>query len=571
MRYAAYSSTTNSRMSGVYIALLVAVVVLQLFLVALWTSSPSQPSSPSTASNALILPSSVSQSVGAGAGASDSFALDRALALSGAEIQDSQEAVRTLHRLMRFIQANQVQLDKQAKEYRDKMIADFMIDSDVQQQGEHEHDHEHGAGIVVKPGLPTALQLTASHTHNHSGASSDKEERAHDHHAGDTHNEQFLSANANLWKELRLTLSQSWAEDMLNPERHHAMSKEQKGVLAQCIDWQTKYDVKPGSSWGSMPVDLQDEWKTKRCDDVTSVRVTAKFIQENIEAYNKVWPVPEDRIIPKAEKGMEDKVIAIIAAITTRTIKMKRLEDLTLFNTLLPSFVRTIDPGFEYWFYLGYDVGDPWLDQPEHLQAVTAWFEQHVIQPAKAEKGITVKLVTTRFENKWKKPGPAFIHTTGVAYADGATYLYRINDDIRFDTPWAKTFVDELQAMGAPYGVVGPVCHEGATHILVVDFTHRTHHDIFPQHYPFSFTSWYMDDWISQVYGRKRTKRIDKVKIKHLVGSHGTRYDDWHTPGKYLRGEILRGRMFIEAYMSHTPNMQQQLKEYREDSFAYSI
>ena len=44
--------------------------------------------------------------------------------------------------------------------------------------------------------------------------------------------------------------------------------------------------------------------------------------------------------------------------------------------------------------------------------------------------------------------------------------------------------------MGPPYGVVGPDCQQGATYILIVDFVHRTHHDIFPTHYPPSLMTW---------------------------------------------------------------------------------
>jgi hypothetical protein len=174
-------------------------------------------------------------------------------------------------------------------------------------------------------------------------------------------------------------------------------------------------------------------------------------------------------------------------------------------------------------FYLGYDKGDPWLDNADHLDQVRAWFDEHVAATLK-QRGIVCKLIYSTWDNPFHRPGPAFNHVTGVAYADGATWIYRINDDQHFETPWAQAFVDALTEMGPPYGVVGvsvrrtplstqndmcrsrcsfarlvflsvvlpaqPACGQGATHILVVDFVHRTHHEIFPTHYPPALMAW---------------------------------------------------------------------------------
>lgn len=220
--------------------------------------------------------------------------------------------------------------------------------------------------------------------------------------------------------------------------------------------------------------------------------------------------------------------------------------------------------------YIGYDKGDPWFDNDSNLNALRDWWSQH-ITPVTSAKGITVKLVLSTWVNPYRKPGPAFNFVTGVAVADGATWLYRINDDLTFDTPWAKPFVETLTEMGPPYGVVGPACAQGATHILVVDFVHRTHHEIFPWHYPPSLMAWWMDNWVSQVYGRKRTKRVRAAKITHLVNVHGTRYKVHAETAGFMRGEILRSRAMIEEYLSHTPNMKKQLDEYRSDTFTYHV
>lgn len=75
----------------------------------------------------------------------------------------------------------------------------------------------------------------------------------------------------------------------------------------------------------------------------------------------------------------------------------------------------------------------------------------------------------------------------------------------------------------------------------------------------------------AEVYGRKRTKRVSSAKISHLTGTHGTRYTSPRESGQYMRGEITRGRVMLEEYLSHTPSRSKVLAEYRADEFAYAI
>jgi hypothetical protein len=74
------------------------------------------------------------------------------------------------------------------------------------------------------------------------------------------------------------------------------------------------------------------------------------------------------------------------------------------------------------------------------------------------------------------------------AYADGAEYIHRTNDDISFLTAgWLSGAVGALRALSPPnVGVVGPKVYGdgirgGAT---TLDVVHRTHLDIFADYYP---------------------------------------------------------------------------------------
>lgn len=65
-----------------------------------------------------------------------------------------------------------------------------------------------------------------------------------------------------------------------------------------------------------------------------------------------------------------------------------------------------------------------------------------------------------------------------------------------------------------PYGAVGPSCKQGNQRILTHDFTHKLHMEIFEQqYYPPELNDWWMDDWISMVYGSQRTYMSKNAQV----------------------------------------------------------
>lgn len=97
---------------------------------------------------------------------------------------------------------------------------------------------------------------------------------------------------------------------------------------------------------------------------------------------------------------------------------------------------------------------------------------------------------------------------------------------------------------------MGPHCQQGNTHILTHDFTHRTHLEIFNgTYYPPELTDWWLDDWISRVYGSTRSKKLANVEVIHHMDTHGTRYNVTAGNEKLLDGLIQRGQQQITAFM----------------------
>ena len=56
----------------------------------------------------------------------------------------------------------------------------------------------------------------------------------------------------------------------------------------------------------------------------------------------------------------------------------------------------------------------------------------------------------------------------------------------------------------------GPTAVSSNTH----DFVHAMHLDIFHEYYPGFLIDWWLDNWISKIYGPARSFRLAEVKVR---------------------------------------------------------
>ena len=359
--------------------------------------------------------------------------------------------------------------------------------------------------------------------------------------------------------------------EMLTPaqlERKKKQEVEAKAMAVKCKAIAAEYGIESGKTWGTATAEVRSQWGEQDCDTFLALHSYGEYIIAHPELFTPIV-VPEDRT-PPAPRQSNSPLISVCICTTTRGLKIGKLEDLTLFKQLMPSIAETAEEGYEYWVYLLYDVGDAFFDQADNLQMVEAWFDKHVVKPM-LERKIYGRLVLCRYDNQAKKPGPAFNYITHLAYIDGSDYIYRINDDTYFVSPYTSHFINALQAMGPPYGAVGPLCREGNTWILTHDFVHRIHHEVMQfWHYPPTLTDWWMDDWISRVYGRQRTKRVDQVIVKHMMMSHGTRYSVNWEHSTLVGTEVELGRQKVELWMEQH-NLTKELDAYQLDEFKFTM
>jgi len=313
-----------------------------------------------------------------------------------------------------------------------------------------------------------------------------------------------------------------------------------------------KFDVRPGNTWGKLTAAGQGKWRSQGCDDLVTKK--AAFVDPNKLATCGSGSGGSGSALAAASPDSSLPLVAVCCGTTTRKVSGPQLSKLALFRYLLPSMAHTLECGLRYVAVVGYDKGDPFYDSLHGQMQVEQWFKEHMGLPF-AKRGLSVELAMVQVDNKLKKPGPVFNKITKHAYDIGADYIYRVNDDTEMASPWAHAMIKQLKALPPPalVGAVGPLCKQGNVKILTHDFTHRTHMEVFGhKYYPDELVDWWMDDWISRVYGSKRTRQGSSVIVVHHTGAHGQRYVVDKSNKRHLERLLEQGKKKIVAYMKNS-------------------
>mmetsp|Transcript_15732 Transcript_15732/g.23650 ORF Transcript_15732/g.23650 Transcript_15732/m.23650 type:complete len:493 (-) Transcript_15732:271-1749(-) len=332
------------------------------------------------------------------------------------------------------------------------------------------------------------------------------------------------------------------------------LSKFPMDVREYCDTTRQRYQIIPGSSWGRLPRGLpRVEFRSKGCGAYFSAKTISSRDVSFCHASNYDASSP---------------LIAVMAGSTTRGLAEINVDSLALFTLLFPSLIRSLDCGYRYVFVLGYDVGDPFYDSSEGMSKVISWFNLNVEGVLK-RNGIWMSLKPVRVDNVVKKPGPVFLEMARTAYDMGAEFLYRVNDDVEFRENWSKAFAGALMRLSKPYGVVGPFVRGKDNRILTVDFVHRLHLEVFGMnYYPPELTDWWMDDWITNVYGRRRTFRARSITVVHHTVAHGQRYQvrDIDVGERLLARALSSGVKTIRGWMVNNNASQEDLSDFDRDT-----
>lgn len=199
--------------------------------------------------------------------------------------------------------------------------------------------------------------------------------------------------------------------------------------------------------------------------------------------------------------------VAVLLGVTSRGQKKSlSITNTKLFEHCLPGIVRTAGyDAHNFVVYIAIDRDDAYLTTPANLAHIRDFEAPRNIRfnPVVVSGGTFVKAIN---------------EVARIAYRDGMQYFLRINADSELLTPrWATLGIRALQNMNRRnVGVIGPLSYNDRPDIFTHDMTSRAHLEIFNgNYYPRVFSNWYIDDWISRIYGKNATVRMQNFHILH--------------------------------------------------------
>jgi len=231
--------------------------------------------------------------------------------------------------------------------------------------------------------------------------------------------------------------------------------KHSDATKGKCEELRVGAGIEVGVDWGFASTSEKRKWKDMMCDchyasgwsdsclhgrpPSVHTTTTAAGIEQAVAARSE-----DEKLATRASPSVSARfksllpgrggqseglpVIAIVLGTTSRGFRWSRLSESPLVKILLASIERTLEAGFEYRVYVGFDAGDLFYDDDDRRADIARWFSKHVQAPA-ARRNISIKFATLRFLNVLRKPGPIFNFLAASAFADDADFVYRINDD----------------------------------------------------------------------------------------------------------------------------------------------
>lgn len=207
-----------------------------------------------------------------------------------------------------------------------------------------------------------------------------------------------------------------------------------------------------------------------------------------------------------------------------------------LLKQLFPSIVKTTLQSDNVRVFVAIDSDDYfWLGNKKYI--------------TQSEKSLNITLLVVSKE-KLRGRIP-FNEITAFAFLEGAEFIVRINDDTVFTSSgWIALGIKALAGMyPLNVGVVAPRLHyEINERIFIHDMVHRTHLLIFSTYYPRHFKNWFIDDWITLVYGPKNAKHVNNWYVSHL--NVPTRYEIKMVTSADLASAVDIGKKKIKRFIS---------------------
>ena len=240
--------------------------------------------------------------------------------------------------------------------------------------------------------------------------------------------------------------------------------------------------------------------------------------------------------------------VAILLGLTSRGQKqMLSLTNTKFFKHCLPGIVRTAGyDAHSFVVYVAIDRDDDYWNTAKSLAKIRDFDAPKNIRfnPVVVSGGTFVKAIN---------------EVAKIAYRDGMQYFLRINADSELLTPrWATMGIRALQRMKhRNVGVIGLLSYNDRPDIFTHDMTSRAHLEIFNKnYYPPVFSNWFIDDWISEIYGKNASVRLHNFHILHHEedDSKERHYVPDTASKVYLRPQIKEAKLRIKRWLQRHGN-----------------
>lgn len=260
---------------------------------------------------------------------------------------------------------------------------------------------------------------------------------------------------------------------------------------------------------------------------------------------------------PRQSRPKNATFVAIVACTKTGDNEPAKFLEQKLLASIYKTITETERARYRVELILGYDHDDEYWRQDinHHLSpknsAGSVIFDN--LEP------IPVNYVSIRKDPTGDRPNRIPFNELCQAALDyGAEYIVRINDDSEFvTTGWITAATNALTSFSPPnVGVVGPTCSQGNQNIMTHDMVHAPSHlSIFDTYYPKEFDNYYVDDWMTHVYGKERTRQLDDWEVVHHYQvfwqwSVSQRYKPTYHQDKLLDNLVMEGTKKLESALS---------------------
>jgi len=232
--------------------------------------------------------------------------------------------------------------------------------------------------------------------------------------------------------------------------------------------------------------------------------------------------------------------IAFLIPSTSKGTKAKKLESTLLFKYLIQSLIRTLSSEHKYTLYYAIDDDDKLYSKLQTKKKILnkRYYGNLDITPVilstkNIEKGNVVGYWNMLFER---------------AYLDGNDYFVQCGDDIVFhDNFWLDMCIINLNdalniGCCSPQDIRMP-------NLMTQSVVSRKHMEIFGYYYPPELTSWFCDNWITDVYGKSFCQFL-QCGLENKGGAPRYTPPDWEITKKLCSDLVTRDKPKILNYIN---------------------